>query len=244
MKQNLFRAVTLVFVLTPLCHLVIAQSSIEIQDQATYKLSSVLTTIKKWDGSKGVKPYLKICKDSKIKILGLFGDSVHFEVKRYYSYDGACTSDTNKDDSYVVDKATLEKNIYIPSVLPLIGVLTVPFKYEFPSSRLFPGGQIGFIAGVQRRINWDPKTATSWFVGGTAGYSRIALNSTNIQTPQTATSFADAFSYGLAGGITINGFQIMLTRGVDKYSVDGNKQKLNWYMLGVGYAFIKPATEK
>jgi len=184
-----------------------------------------------------------ICTNSRIRTLKLIGDSVKVKLKRRRSNDETgCASTAKRGGSYIIDKTTLGNNINVPSVLPIYGFLTIPFKYEFTTSRMYPGGEIGGLLGAQKTLNWDPNRSMSIFLSGTAGYSRVALNNTNIQSIDPSnTTFADAFSYGIAGGLAIEGFQLMIVRGIDSFSVSGSQQQLNWLMIGFGYSFIKPA---
>lgn len=222
--------------------------SFELIRGAKYKLENTLT-FKVWDGSSSTNESYTICQGSKIKISRLINDKAVIKIVKSFSYSQngqtTCKTDAPKAKSYIIDQSVLKTNVKIPDILPQYGFLTVPFKYDISNQRMYPGGQIGGMLGVQKRLNWTPTESMSWFLVGTAGYSRIALNNSNIQNIEPSnTDFSDAFTYGIATGISINKFQFMIVKGWDKFSVEGEKTTLNWLMVGFGFGFVKAPNEQ
>ena len=221
--------------------------TIDIQQGARYRLDNQLY-FKVWNGSNATEDSVLVCSRNKIKITRNIGEFSIVKIKTTYSYSSGlnptCETTANKANTYTIKTAILRDNVTIPEWLPLYGILSVPFKYDMSNSRVYPGGQIGGLFGIQRRINWTPTESMSLFFVGTAGYSRIALNNTNIQNIDPSnTTFADAFTYGLATGIQINRFQIMIVKGWDNFSVNSEKKRINWISIGFGFGFIKPPAE-
>lgn len=227
-------------------NLVIGQT-IEIQQGAKYRLDNQLY-FKGWNGTSATEDSVLVCSKNKIKVTRTIGELAIVKIKTTYSYSSGssvtCETGANKANTYTIKKSILSNNVTIPEWQPQYGILSVPFKYDMSNSRVYPGGQIGGLFGVQKRLNWTPTESMSWFFVGTAGYSRIALNNTNIQNVDPSnTTFADAFTYGAATGIQISRFQIMLVKGWDNFSVNSEKKKISWISIGFGFGFIKPPTE-
>lgn len=242
----------LLFVLVLLISNYVFCQNIKIEAGAKYKLDNQLY-FHAWNGNGATADTFLVCAKNKVKVTRTLtrtvGTLVIIKLKTIYSYQSGnvdiCVTSANKDNTYCIDANVLSNNVTVPEWLPQYGFITVPFKYDIKNSRVYPGGLIGGYFGVQKRLNWTPTESMSWFLIGSAGYSRIALNNTNIQNVDPSnTTFADAFTYGIATGFQISRFQIMVMWGSDRYNANGDKEAINWLSVGFGFGFIKPPSEQ
>lgn len=219
-----------------------------VQTGATYKLTTQLT-FSTWNGQSCSTDHVLICSGNKVKVIRIIEGKAIIKAKTGRSVAAGgivtCPNGSNKEGTYCIDQGILGNNVEISDILPQYGLMSVPFKYDLNSSRMYPGGQIGGLLGIQRRLNWKTTESITWSIVGTAGYSRLALNNSDIQNVDASnTRFADAFTYGFATGISFNRFQFMIVKGWDQFSDNGKKSNINWLMVGFGFGFIKPPSEE
>lgn len=113
--------------------------------------------------------------------------------------------------------------------------LTVPFKFDPQTFKLFPSGQIGGFGGFQFTFK-DRDLELG--LGGILGASTIPLNDANS---------SEAGDIKSVGGVTLGGgFQVNIWRGFsfgafyawDLYNVDNTKYSRDWISFGIGYNFF------
>ena len=221
----------------------------EVKENRTYKLIGPLT-LKKAENMTCTNNTAKICGNNKVKVVSRTdqGDGtvlVKLQAKTSFSTTDKsgteiCTSEVVEDGIYCIDEKTLVENIKIPDILPSIGILSVPFKFQTKDFKIYSSGNLGGFFGVQHRINWDPFGEDSFiFIVGAAGYSNIPLNNVNASAPDNVDDVG-AFTYGVSGGLAIGRFQVMAIKGWDYYNVDNEKQNRSWISIGLGFGFLKP----
>jgi len=226
------------------CYFLQAQT-ISITRGSTYKLENKILVHEWVNGIKcDTAKKMIICANNKIKISRILNDGTALiKAKTAYYHPGECDSIPNKFATYCVDENILGNNVILPKVTPAVGILTVPFRYDFKTSKIFAGGQLGGYLGAQTRIKSNPLGKDIYgFIGVTGGYSRIPLNNINASDPEN-TDEVGALGYGGLAGITIGNFQAVFVLATDKYNLDDQKQSRSWISFGLGYAFIKPPSE-
>jgi hypothetical protein len=116
------------------------------------------------------------------------------------------------------------------------GILTIPFKFDRKSFKVFPAGEIGGVAGLKLSYN---KTGGSIIIGGILGLSSIPLNDLNSNNTNEIKTVSGVT---IGGGISINvakGFQFGIYYGNDFYNTDNTKFSKDWISFGFGYDFFR-----
>jgi len=115
------------------------------------------------------------------------------------------------------------------------GILTIPFKFDRKSFKVFPAGEIGFVGGLKLSYN---KTCNI-IIGGILGLSSIPLNDLNSNNTNEIKTVSGVT---VGGGISINvanGFQFGIYYGNDFYNTDNTKYSKDWISFGFGYDFFR-----
>ncbi len=116
------------------------------------------------------------------------------------------------------------------------GILTVPFKFDRKSFKVFPSGEIGAVGGLKLNYN---KTGGNIILAGILGLSSIPLNDLNSSL---ANEIKTVSGVTVGGGLSINvakGFQFGIYYGVDFYNTDNTKYQKDWLSFGLGYDFFR-----
>ena len=112
------------------------------------------------------------------------------------------------------------------------GILTIPFKFDRQSFKVFPAGEVGGVGGLKLSYN---KTGGSIIIG----LSSIPLNDLNSNSSNEIKTVSGVT---LGGGISINvakGFQFGVYYGNDFYNTDNTKYTKDWLSFGFGYDFFR-----
>lgn len=121
------------------------------------------------------------------------------------------------------------------------GILTIPFKGDRQSFKVFPAGEVGGVGGLKLSYN---KTGGNIIIGGILGLTSIPLNDLNSVN---ANEIKTVSGVSVGGGISINvanGFQFGIYYGKDFYNTDNTKYQKDWISFGFGYDFFKFAEDK
>ncbi len=115
-------------------------------------------------------------------------------------------------------------------------LMAIPFKFQYNSYVIHPGGSIGGFAGA--RFNSTKKKERGFNIGAFGGLSSVPQNN-DANTPN-ASDIKVIAAFGLGAGAIYNyeRFQIGLVTGWDFYN-NGGKKVNSWLSFTVGFAFLK-----
>lgn len=179
-----------------------------------------------------------ICANATFKIVDVVDEVVKIKIIKGKS----CPDYAYSDDIYCVRKIvfTIGGSVHLIEKKWDVslggGVLTVPFKFDTKSFKVFPAGEIGGVGGL--RLNYNKKGG-SIIIGGILGLSSIPLNDLNSSNTNEIKTVSGVT---VGGGISINvakGFQFGIYYGNDFYNTDDTKYSKDWISFGFGYDFFR-----
>jgi hypothetical protein len=116
-----------------------AQATEELVKGSTYKIFTQLNVNEYTAAGICDNNIYLICKNNKVKIQNIISDKYIIEVKTFWETPGECALTVVKAKTYCIAKDLLEAAVPTPPISLSIGILTVPFKYEFNTQKVFGG---------------------------------------------------------------------------------------------------------
>jgi hypothetical protein len=184
--------------------------------------------------------YKTICVNDTISVI----DTSHksFVRIRIIAGNTKCDNYAIQGDDYLIFKTVFTENGNVHEVKNIgigigVGVLTVPFKFDPSTFKVYPSGEVGGIAGP--KFCWV-KSGLNIMIGMVLGLSTIPLNDLNAPSVNQINTVG-GITWG--GGFTLNlpktGLQFGFFYGADFYNTNNTKFQKNWLSFGIGYDFIK-----
>jgi hypothetical protein len=176
-----------------------------------------------------------LCKNNRVEISQITATEYLVTIKSF-KFIPPCVLEVDNAHTYGIAFKDLEEALVPQKLFIAFSAITVPFKYEFKSSKIYGGGTIGGGIGV-RHIN-------GLMLSLNGGYSRIPLNNLSSTTNPENVNEVGALTWGVTGGYAIGRFQGAVIWGNDLYNVNDQKQSKSWLSIAFGFNILKDPNEK
>jgi hypothetical protein len=177
---------------------------------------------------------------SRIQIVNVAADgTVKFILTQ--GYNGTDSNVARINHQFCIDGSALQgliNAILKPQLTLDYGLLAIPFKFQYKSSVVHPGGSLGgFIGG---RIGNAKRSDRGLSIVGFGGLSSIPQNNDVPTISASDIKVVPGVGVGAGAVFNVQSFQVGVLTGWDFYNNDGKKRN-SWLSFSIGFTFLKPS---